>query len=85
MTLQPEKNVILPTMNTVFLDIEADGLNPTKIHCVVTKRSNETHWTYLSRWRLIDKLARGGKVCRHPHIGNPMAVMRKLWGNSVTS
>ena len=85
MTLQPEKNVILPTMNTVFLDIEADGLNPTKIHCVVTKRSNEAHLTHLSRRSLIDELAKGGKVCGHNLIGYDLPVMRKLWGISVPS
>lgn len=85
MILQPEKNVILPTMNTVFLDIEADGLNPTKIHCVVTKRSNEAHLTHLSRRSLIDELAKGGKVCGHNLIGYDLPVMRKLWGISVPS
>lgn len=85
MTLQPEKNVILPTMNTVFLDIEADGLNPTKIHCVVTKRSNEAHLTHLSKRSLIDELAKGGKVCGHNLIGYDLPVMRKLWGINVPS
>lgn len=85
MILQPEKSVILPTMNTVFLDIEADGLNPTKIHCVVTKRSNEAHLTHLSRRSLIDELAKGGKVCGHNLIGYDLPVMRKLWGISVPS
>lgn len=85
MNLQPEKNVILPTMNTVFLDIEADGLNPTKIHCVVTKRSNEAHLTHLSKRSLTDELAKGGKVCGHNLIGYDLPVMRKLWGISVPS
>ena len=85
MILQPEKSVILPTMNTVFLDIEADGLNPTKIHCVVTKRSNEAHLTHLSKRSLIDELAKGGKVCGHNLIGYDLPVMRKLWGISVPS
>lgn len=85
MILQPEKSVILPTMNTVFLDIEADGLNPTKIHCVVTKRSNEAHLTHLSRRSLIDELAKGGKVCGHNLIGYDLPVMRKLWGINVPS
>tara|TARA_B100001059_G_scaffold226312_1_gene254520 strand:+ start:8538 stop:10220 length:1683 start_codon:yes stop_codon:yes gene_type:complete len=85
MILQPEKSVILPTMNTVFLDIEADGLNPTKIHCVVTKRSNEAHLTHLSKRSLIDELAKGGKVCGHNLIGYDLPVMRKLWGINVSS
>ena len=77
---QKNKSVISPTTNTVFLDIEADGLNPTKIHCVVTKRSNEAHLTHLSRRSLMDELAKGGKVCGHNLIGYDLPVMRKLWG-----
>lgn len=77
---QTDKSVISPTTNTVFLDIEADGLNPTKIHCVVTKRSNEAHLTHLSRRSLMDELAKGGKVCGHNLVGYDLPVMRKLWG-----
>lgn len=77
---QTDKSVISPTTNTVFLDIEADGLNPTKIHCVVTKRSNEAHLTHLSRRSLLDELAKGGKVCGHNLVGYDLPVMRKLWG-----
>lgn len=77
---QTDKSVISPTTNTVFLDIEADGLNPTKIHCVVTKRSSEAHLTHLSRRSLIDELAKGGKVCGHNLVGYDLPVMRKLWG-----
>ena len=77
---QTDKSVISPTTSTVFLDIEADGLNPTKIHCVVTKRQNEAHLTHLSRRSLIDELAKGGKVCGHNLVGYDLPVMRKLWG-----
>ena len=77
---QTDKSVISPTTNTVFLDIEADGLNPTKIHCVVTKRSNEAHLTHLSRRSLMDELAKGGKVCGHNLVGYDLPVMRKPWG-----
>jgi len=80
MNFQKDSNLISPTTNTVFLDIEADGLNPTKIHCVVTKRSNEAHLTHLSRRSLMDELAKGGKVCGHNLIGYDLPVMRKLWG-----
>ena len=80
MNLQKDNSLISPTTNTVFLDIEADGLNPTKIHCVVTKRPNEAHLTHLSRRSLMDELAKGGKVCGHNLIGYDLPVMRKLWG-----
>jgi len=80
---QKNKSVISPTTNTVFLDIEADGLNPTKIHCVVTKRSNEAHLTHLSRRSLMDELAKGGKVCGHNLIGYDLPVLNKLWGARI--
>ena len=82
---QTDKSVISPTTNTVFLDIEADGLNPTKIHCVVTKRPNEAHLTHLSRRSLMDELAKGGKVCGHNLVGYDLPVMRKLWGIRIPS
>jgi hypothetical protein len=55
MNFQKDNSLISPTTNTVFLDIEADGLNPTKVHCVVTKRSNEAHLTHLSRRSLMNE------------------------------
>src|SRR6056300_1071524 len=85
MNFQKDNSLISPTTNTVFLDIEADGLNPTKIHCVVTKRSNEAHLTHLSRRSLMDELAKGGKVCGHNLIGYDLPVMRKLWGIRIPS
>lgn len=78
--LQKDNSVISPTTNTVFLDIEADGLNPTKIHCVVTKRANEAHLTHLSRRSLMDELAKGGPVCGHNVIGYDLPALYNLWG-----
>jgi DNA polymerase I-like protein with 3'-5' exonuclease and polymerase domains len=80
---QKDRSLISPTTNTVFLDIEADGLNPTKVHCVVTKRSNEAHLTHLSRRSLMDELARGGQVCGHNVIGYDLPVLHRLWGIRV--
>lgn len=80
MNLQKDNSVISPTTNTVFLDIEADGLNPTKIHCVVTKRANEAHLTHLSRRSLMDELAKGGPVCGHNVIGYDLPALYNLWG-----
>jgi DNA polymerase I-like protein with 3'-5' exonuclease and polymerase domains len=77
---QKDRSLISPTTNTVFLDIEADGLNPTKVHCAVTKRSNEAHLTHLSRRSLMDELARGGQVCGHNVIGYDLPVLHRLWG-----
>ena len=80
MNFQKDNSLISPTTNTVFLDIEADGLNPTKVHCVVTKRSNEAHLTHLSRRSLMDELAKGGQVCGHNLIGYDLPVLYRLWG-----
>ena len=77
---QKDRSLISPTTNTVFLDIEADGLNPTKVHCVVTKRSNEAHLTHLSRRSLMDELAKGGQICGHNLIGYDVPVLNRLWG-----
>ena len=83
MNFQTDNSLISPTTNTVFLDIEADGLNPTKIHCVVTKRPNEAHLTHLSRRSLMDELARGGKICGHNLIGYDVPVLNRLWGTRI--
>jgi len=80
MNSQVDKSLISPTTNTVFIDIEADGLNPTKIHCVVTKRSNEAHLIHLSRRSLMDELAKGGSICGHNLIGYDVPVLYRLWG-----
>jgi DNA polymerase I len=83
MNSQIDKSLISPTMNTVFIDIEADGLNPTKIHCVVTKRSNEAHLIHLSRRSLMDELAKGGPICGHNLIGYDVPVLNRLWGTRI--
>lgn len=83
MNSQIDKSLISPTTNTVFIDIEADGLNPTKIHCVVTKRSNEAHLIHLSRRSLMDELAKGGPICGHNLIGYDVPVLNRLWGTRI--
>ena len=83
MNSQVDKRLISPTTNTVFIDIEADGLNPTKIHCVVTKRSNEAHLIHLSRRSLMDELAKGGSICGHNLIGYDVPVLNRLWGTRI--
>jgi len=80
MNFQKDNSLISPTTNTVFLDIEADGLNPTKVHCVVTKRSNEAHLTHLSRRSLMNELEKGGSICGHNIIGYDLPVLHRLWG-----
>jgi DNA polymerase I-like protein with 3'-5' exonuclease and polymerase domains len=74
-----EKRWTLPTTNIVFLDIETDGLQPTVIHCVVTKRPNEDHLIHTSRDSLIYELGRGGYICGHNYIGYDGPALSKIW------
>jgi len=83
MNLQMNKDLICPTTNIVYLDIEANGLNPTEIHCAVTKRPNEVALTHLSSRSLAHELQKGGQVCGHNLIGYDLPVMLKLWGINV--
>ena len=80
---QSKKNWTLPTTNIVFLDIETDGLRPTVIHCLVTKRPNEDHCLHTCRESLFEELARGGHVCGHNYIGYDGPVLKKLWNIQV--
>ena len=79
---QNGKSWTLPTTNIVFLDIETDGLQPSVIHCVVTKRPNEEHLLHTSKESLQQELDRGLNtyVCGHNYIGFDGPVLKKLWG-----
>ncbi len=83
MNLQMNKDLICPTTNIVYLDIEANGLDPTEIHCAVTKRPNEVALTHLSSRSLANEIQKGGQVCGHNLIGYDLPVMLKLWGINV--
>ena len=83
MNLQMNKDLICPTTNIVYLDIEANGLDPTEIHCAVTKRPNEVALTHLSSRSLANEIQKGGQVCGHNLIGYDLPVMLKLWGIHV--
>ena len=83
MNLQMNKDLICPTTNIVYLDIEANGLDPTEIHCAVTKRPHEVALTHLSSRSLAHELQKGGQVCGHNLIGYDLPVMLKLWGINV--
>lgn len=80
---QSKKRWTLPTTNIVFLDIETDGLQPTLIHCVITKRPNEEHLIHTSSESLWEELSRGGCVCGHNYIGYDGPALKKLWGVEV--
>ena len=82
---QNGKSWTLPITNIVFLDIETDGLQPSVIHCVVTKRPNEDHLLHTSKESLQEELDRGLNtyVCGHNYIGFDGPVLKKLWGIEV--
>ena len=67
---------------TVF-DIEADGITPTKVHCIVTKRvgSNETKKFYEEN--LLDalkELSESDVIVGHNIIGYDLPVLKELLG-----
>jgi DNA polymerase I-like protein with 3'-5' exonuclease and polymerase domains len=80
---QNGKRWTLPTTNIVFLDIETDGLQPTVIHCVVTKRPNEDHLIHTCSESLWEELSGAGCVCGHNYIGYDGPALKKLWGVEI--
>ena len=68
----------------IYLDLEADGLNPTTIWCVVT-RENGVSQVHTNRNTLCDALAGSVSVCGHNLIGYDLPVLKRLWGLSVAS
>ena len=66
----------------IYLDLEADGLNPTTIWCVVT-RENGVSQVHTNRNTLCDALAGSVSVCGHNLIGYDLPVLKRLWGLSV--
>ena len=66
----------------IYLDLEADGLNPTRIWCVVT-RENGVSQVHTNRSTLCEALAGSVSVCGHNLIGYDLPVLKRLWGLSV--
>ena len=66
----------------IYLDLEADGLNPTRIWCVVT-RENGVSQVHTNRTTLCEALAGSVSVCGHNLIGYDLPVLERLWGLSV--
>lgn len=66
----------------IYLDLEADGLDPTQIWCVVT-RENGVSQVHTNRNTLCDALAGSVSVCGHNLIGYDLPVLKRLWGLSV--
>lgn len=66
----------------IFLDIETDGLNPTKIWMVATNHDGDykVHYTPDT---LLDLLQGSDKVVGQNLIGYDLPVLESLWGVSV--
>ena len=66
----------------IYLDLEADGLDPTTIWCVVT-RENGVSQVHTNRSTLCEALAGSVSVVGHNLIGYDLPVLKRLWGLSV--
>ena len=66
----------------IYLDLEANGLTPDTIWCVVTRESGETE-VHLDKRSLRKALDGSVSVCGHNLIGYDLPVLERLWGISV--
>ena len=66
----------------IYLDLEANGLDPDTIWCVVT-RENGVSQVHTNRSTLCEALAGSVSVCGHNLIGYDLPVLERLWGISV--
>ena len=66
----------------IYLDLEADGLNPTTIWCVVT-RENGVDTVHTTPDTLCKALEGSVSVVGHNLIGYDLPVLKRLWGLSV--
>ena len=68
----------------IYLDLEANGLTPDTIWCVVT-RENGVSTVHTTRDTLCKALEGSVSVCGHNLIGYDLPVLERLWGLSVAS
>ena len=68
----------------IYLDLEANGLDPDTIWCVVTQQNGETE-VHLDQRSLRKALEGSVSVCGHNLIGYDLPVLKRLWGLSVAS
>ena len=66
----------------IYLDLEANGLTPDTIWCVVT-RENGTNVVHTTPDTLSDALRGSVSVVGHNLIGYDMPVLERLWGITV--
>ena len=68
----------------IYLDLEADGLDPTTIWCVVT-RENGVNTVHTTPDSLCEALRGSVSVVGHNLIGYDLPVLNRLWDVSVAS
>jgi DNA polymerase I-like protein with 3'-5' exonuclease and polymerase domains len=68
----------------IYLDLEANGLTPDTIWCVVT-RENGVNTVHTTPDTLCKALEGSVSVCGHNLIGYDIPVLERLWGLSVAS
>ena len=68
----------------IYLDLEADGLDPTTIWCVVTKE-NGVSTVHTTPDSLCEALRGSVSVVGHNLIGYDLPVLKRLWSVSVAS
>ena len=66
----------------IYLDLEANGLTPDTVWCVVT-RENGVSTVHTTRDTLCKALEGSVSVCGHNLIGYDLPVLKRLWGLSV--
>ena len=68
----------------IYLDLEANGLTPDTVWCVVT-RENGVNTVHTTPDTLCKALEGSVSVCGHNLIGYDIPVLERLWGLSVAS
>ena len=66
----------------IYLDLEANGLTPDTVWCVVTRESGVSQ-VHTTRDTLCKALEGSVSVCGHNLIGYDLPVLKRLWGVSV--
>ena len=63
----------------IYLDLEADGFEPTQVWCVVT-RENGANLVHTTPETLLEALRGSVSVVGHNLIGYDLPVLKRLWG-----
>jgi len=84
MTSNDETHGLPSPSDVVFADIEADGLHPTRIHCLVVKYRGKREVIYdAGSFHKYMLRVDGAPFCFHNGLGYDCPVLRRLWGVKV--